>query len=386
MAVLAAYPFIEVTIDTSGLTPVSQRSPGVIAIVGATAAVAAGGTAAIDTPLVVSTTDDAVQLFARKVGNVVTDTPLSRALKLAMLQDPKPSKIYGVRADGNTLADYQAALASLEGVDDVTFVSIAEEYDATKLAALTTHVESVSAGGFRRIGVAAVDPATAKTATYAATVNTAYTGLKSSVSRMILIAARGVPATSDPAAAAMAAIAGYLPHISMTLKKIRGVVMPTKSQYSPSEIRALSELGIIPIIDPSLIEGESLHFADARLYTTDADLLFIDVMRVIDDIEFRLKAGLIGMIGDARITKSGLTRVKTRVDGILEPLVTRAVIESFVCNIPLLDILGLPDSARSAGEQAEIATARANRVVEMFITVRYGPAVHRLKVSLLPMF
>lgn len=386
MAVLAAYPFIEVTIDTSGLTPVAQRSPGVIAVVGDTAAGAAGGTAAVATPMVVSTMDDAVDLFARKAANVVTDTPLSRALKLAIVQDPKPAKIYGVRAAGNALADYQAALASLDGVDDVTFVSIAEEYDIVKLAALKTHVENASAGGFRRIGVAAVNPATAKVPTYAADVNTAATPLKSSSSRMILVAARGVSATTDPATAAMASIAGFAPHISMTLKKIRGLTMPTQSQFSPSEIKALSEFGIIPVIDPTLIEGESLHFADARLYTTDADLLFIDIVRVIDDIEFRLKAGLIGMVGDARITKSGLTRVKTRVDGILEPLVTRAVIDSFVCSIPLLDILSLPESAQSAGEQAEIATARANRVVEMFITIVYGPAVHRLKVSLLPKF
>jgi hypothetical protein len=66
-----------------------------------------------------------VTLFAEKVGTTVNDTPLSRSLKLAMLQDPTPSKIYGVRVG----TDYAAALASLEGVDDVTFVSLAEEYD-----------------------------------------------------------------------------------------------------------------------------------------------------------------------------------------------------------------------------------------------------------------
>jgi hypothetical protein len=132
--------------------------------------------------------------------------------------------------------------------------------------------------------------------------------------------------------------------------------------------------------------GDEVVLSVERLYTTDASLLFVDVVRVIDDIEFRLKAGLIGMVGDARITKSGLTRVKTRVEGILEPLVTRQVIESFVCSIPLLDILGVPESARTPGEAADVATARANRVVEMFITVTYGPAVHRLKVSLLPKF
>lgn len=389
MTVLAAFPFIEVRIDTSGLTPVAQRSPGVIAIVGKTAAGAAGGTAPTDTPFVVSTADDAVTLFAEKVGTTVNDTALSRSLKLAMLQDPTPSRIYGVRVD----TDYAAALASLEGVDDVTFVALAEEYDvgaagppATNLQALKAHVEAMSAQGLRRIGVAAVDPATAKTPTYPATVDTAMTPLRSTVSRMILIAARGASATTDAASAAMAAIAGFEPQVSMVLKKIRGLAMPLASQFSPSEIKLLSEAGINPIIDPSLIEGTSLHFADGRMYTTDADLLFIDIVRVLDDIEFRLKAGLIGMVGDARITKSGLTRVKIRVDGILEPLVTRAVIDNFNVTIPLLDILSLPESARTPGENADVATARANRTVEMLITVTYGPAVHRLRVTLAPKF
>ena len=386
MAVLAAYPFIDVIIDTKGLTPVAQRSPGVIAIVGMTAGGAAGGAAANDTPTVVSTADDAVQFFAQKVGNVVTDTPLSRSLKIAMLQNPRPAKIYGVKAATADVAGYTSALASLEGVDDVTFVSIAEEYDPAKLAPLKTHVETMSAGGLRRIGVAAVDPGTAKSATYVNTVKGNVAALKSSTSRMMLVAARGVTTTTDPAAAAMAATAGYAPHISMVLKKILGLTIPAATQFSPSEIKGLSEEGINPIIDPSLIEGESLHFAEGRLFTTDADMLFIDIVRVLDDIEFRLKAGLIGMVGDARITKSGLTRVKTRVEGILEPLVTRAVIDNFVCSIPLLDILGLPDSAWTPGEAADVATARANRTVELFITVTYGPAVHRLRVTLLPKF
>jgi hypothetical protein len=78
--------------------------------------------------------------------------------------------------------------------------------------------------------------------------------------------------------------------------------------------------------------------------------------------------------------------VKIRVEGILEPLVTRAVIDDFNVTIPLLDILSLPESARTAGENADVATARANRTVEMLITVTYGPAVHRLRVTLAPKF
>ena len=56
--------------------------------------------------------------------------------------------------------------------------------------------------------------------------------------------------------------------------------MPVASQYSPSEIMSLSDANIIPIIDPALIVGESVHFAEGRCFTTDASLLYIDIVRV----------------------------------------------------------------------------------------------------------
>jgi phage tail sheath gpL-like len=61
--VAAAYPFIEVFIDTSQLTPVAQRAPGVIAIVGSTAG---GGTAPVNVPLPVESAADAATLFANR--------------------------------------------------------------------------------------------------------------------------------------------------------------------------------------------------------------------------------------------------------------------------------------------------------------------------------
>jgi hypothetical protein len=384
----AAFPFIEVNIDTSALTPVAQRSPGVIAIVGKSAA----GSAAINKPFAIDTLDQAAVLFATKnADGTVTETPLYSSLKIALLQDPKPSKIYGVKVETD---NYAAALASLEAADDVTFVSLANEVTvgaaagggavATGLVALKEHVETMSAQGQKRIGVAMVDPVTVKSNTYVDDIKATSVSLKSSSSRMILIAARG--ATVDAATAAMSAIAGYNPQISMVLKKIRGFAMPVESQYSPSEIKGLSEEGIIPIIDPALIVGESLHFAEGRCFTTDASLLYIDIVRVLDDIDFRLKAGLIGAVGDARITKSGMTMLKTRVEGILGPLQRSGVIVDFNIDIPVLNILNLPESTWNATDRSIVTTARANRIVDLFISVTYGPAVHRLKVSLAPKF
>src|SRR4051794_39585035 len=97
----AAFPFVEVKIDTSALVPIAQRSPGVIAVVG----VSTLGAAAADVPSVVSTLDDAASLFAEKnPDGTVTSSPLFDSLKLAMLQDPLPSKIYGVKANAGNFA------------------------------------------------------------------------------------------------------------------------------------------------------------------------------------------------------------------------------------------------------------------------------------------
>ena len=388
----AAYPFVQVNIDTSGLQPVAQRSPGVIAIVGDTGG---AGAAAANTPTRVDTREDAATAFATvgPSGAVTTSTPLYEALAIAMLQDPKPSKIYGVRVAGG---DYAAALAALDAADDVTFVSLAGVVakagagGVDEVTLLKNHCEANSAAGQRRIGVACVDPTIAKSATYVADVIALAAPAKSDTSRLILIAARGANDGSggavDVAAAAMAAIAGYPPHVSMVLKRIVGFKLPVGQQYSPAEIGQLSEANIIPIIDPALIVGESLHFADGRCFTADANLTFIDIVRTLDDVEFRLKAGLIGAVGDARITRSGLVSVVTRCDGILSPLQSRAVIDGYSISIPVLDILKVPEAARTAGETATVAAARANRVVDVIVSITLGPAVHRLVIALQPKF
>ena len=86
----SAFPFVEVRIDTKGLVPTASVSPGVLAVVGATAVGPAGGTAAMNAPQMVSTLADAAGLFAQvnAATGVVAETPLYTSLKLALLQDP----------------------------------------------------------------------------------------------------------------------------------------------------------------------------------------------------------------------------------------------------------------------------------------------------------
>jgi hypothetical protein len=388
MPVAAAFPFVNVQVDTSGLQPIAQRAPGVLAVVGPTASGAAGGAAAPNTPTVVSSVGEAASLFSRVTNNVPASNPLFDALVLALLQDPRPSTIYGVRVDGDDVA---GALASLDAADDVTFVVLARTTEigsaasggtaATGLQALKAHVETVSLAGNTRIGVAMVDPATAKSPTYAADMLTTMEPVRSGSSRMIVVAARG--STDDVAVAAASAIAGLPPSASIVLKPVRGISIPLAQQYGPSEVRALSEGGIVPIIDPALIVGTGLFFADGRTFTKDDSVLFVDTRRIIDDATARLKAGLIGMVGDARITKSGLTLVRTRIEGILGPLQRSGAIDRFEVNIPVLDVLSLPEATWSPTDRQLVTTARSDRAVDGEVVLVFASVTHRLEISLL---
>lgn len=379
-----AYPFIEVTVIPPP-TPIAQRAPGVVAVVGNSNE----GAAAVNVPAEVDTLDDAASLFAAMAADgTVTPTALYSSIALAFLQNPRPAKIYGVKVSSG---NYAAGLAALEGVTDVTFVSLANDATVgdptatppTGLHALKHHVESMSAQGLPRIGVGMVDPVIAKSSTYATEVVNALTqphSLVSSVSRMVMVAARG--ADADMATAAMAAIAGLAPQTSVVLKPVVGVNIPTPQRYSPSEIIALSNANIIPIIHPVLLTGDSLNFAEGRLFTSDASLLYIDIVRVIDDVSFQLQAGLIGMIGNARITKAGLTLLKTQVQAILDSIKAAAEIDDYQVDIPLLAILQTPTSGWTAGEAQQVETARQNRVVDVLATIYTGPAASRLQISL----
>lgn len=382
-----AYPFVTVELDLRGLAVVSQRAPGVVAVVGESAT----GSATANMPDVVT---DAAEIQS-KFGS---STRLGRSLLLALGQEPKPSKVYGVKTANSPpgAGDYTTALAALEGVDDVTLVALADEpvnLGAANPAAAVTivnelkkHVENTSNAGNKRVGVAMVDPGT-RGANDVTTIATQCAPLKGNAARMILVATRGAviegtATRADVAAAAMGAIAGYRPHISMVLKTVSGIQLPRGLQWGASEISALADEEINPIIDPVLLDGDAIAFAEGRIFTGNTAIAHIDARRVIDDIELRLKFGLIGLIGDARITKAGLTAVKIATEGILAPLQRDAVIDGFEVRIPVLDVLFIPEAARSPGDTNLVTTARGNRTVRMQVTITYGPAVHTLDVVL----
>jgi hypothetical protein len=402
MPQVAAYPFVNITIDTTGLQPRAQRAPGVLCLIGAPATEdgsiveVAADVGAIEP---VDSIDDARRLFG-DVGGTLQRNRLYNALELALQQDPRPSRLYGLRSASDSEADLQAALRRSEAAGDITFVALAGEARPDRIAALRSHVDTVAGSGLKRMGVAMIDPTIAAADNYvSARVGAGgdYLPARSDSGRMALIAARGAiivefvrqgnqtvrtERNADVAAAAASAIAGQPPQASPLLKQLRGFTIPKSAQFRASEITGLSLAGVMPVIDPILLPGEGLHFAEGTTYTTDRSLIYVDIVRVLDDIEFRLKAGLIGLVGDARITRPGLILLRSQIDGILRPLLNAQVIDAYEVELPLLAILSLPPESRTPGDNEDIREARANRQVPLSVTVTYGPAMHRLELNL----
>ncbi|MFG3497643.1 hypothetical protein [Streptomyces sp. NPDC047928] len=391
----AEFPFIKVRINTSGMRPQARRAVGDIAVVGSAGAF---GTATANVPLQIGSVSEAREQFATQndKGEFVGG-PLYHAVRTALLQDPAPSRVFAVKTadepaaggapDSPPVPGYAAALAVVAALP-VQLVCLAGETDVGRLEELKKHVEEVSAAGGARMGVAMVDPALvpASGKTFAQAADETYRPLKSDTSRMILVAARvakqeGKP-TADVAAAVTGAIAGHPPHSSVLMKPVNEVRIPLGSQFTGTEIHALTQKFIIPVIDPELIPGEGLYLGSGRCYTTRTERLYVDVVRVLDHIEFLLKAGLIGSIGETRIDRLGMQALRSRIDGILSPLVTSGVITAFTIDIPLLPILEAEEAARTPGQVTTLTTARTERTVEVLLSVTYAGAVHFLDVNL----
>ncbi|MGG8407777.1 hypothetical protein ACM614_14695 [Streptomyces sp. 12297] len=390
----AEFPFIKVRINTSGMQPQARRAVGNVAIVGSAGTF---GTAAPNVPLQIGSVSEAREKFTTKndAGEFVGG-PLYHAVRTALLQDPAPSRLFAVRtadapaaggaAGSPPVPGYAAALAVAAALP-VQLVCLAGETDVNRLKDLKKHVEDVSAAGNTRMGVAMVDPALPLGGkSFAEAADSTYGSLKSDSSRMILVAARvekkqGEP-TPDVAAAVTGAIAGHPPHASVLLKPVNEVKIPLGAQFTGTEIHELTQKFIIPVIDPELIPGEGLYLGSGRSYTTKTDRLYVDVVRVLDHIEFLLKAGLIGSIGETRIDRLGMQALRSRIDGILSPLVTSGVITAFTIGIPLLSILEAEEAGRTPGQVNTLTTARTQRTVEVLLSVTYAGAVHFLDVNL----
>jgi hypothetical protein len=342
------------------------RAYGNIAIIGA----ATAGTA--NSPVTFTNPADAQAMFPGD---------LSKSIAMAFQQTPGPTKIYGIRLNGS---DFAAALASVAPLD-VQFVVMANTVlDNTTggaggaLTLLAQHVATISntgGDGKERMGVAMLTKASTDTSTV--------TGALAN-ERMVYIAHKS---NDDAAAAVAGTIAGYEPHISLLLKPVN----ISSDPFTPAEIETIngSETfasgpagqGVNWLVDPDLIPGRGIYMGEA--YTGNpGGKKYIDIVRTIDDVSFRLKAQLIKSIGALRISRAGLRSLVAQMESVLQPLVRNEVIEGFDITIPVLILLDKDPNTLTAGELAQINNAQSQRVVEVLVAVDYAGAIHRLAITL----
>lgn len=310
---------------------------------------------------------------------------LGEAIALAFGQTPGPTLVYGIAVNSAT-PDFAAALRAVAGLN-VQLVMLANTPATAAattaggpLALLVDHVVSVSgtAGGDgqERMGVAMLT----KGSTTVADVPKALAN-----ERMVYIAHQS---DQDVAAAVTGVIAGYEPHISLLLKPVRinngSFTAAQIDQINGSEnlnAGGPAGQGVNWLASPSLIPGQGVFLGEG--YTGDpAGKKFIDIVRTVDDVSFRLKAQLIKTIGNLRISRSGLRGLVAQMEAVLGPLVSAEVLDGFELVVPLLILLDKDPATLTADELNRIHTANVQRLVQVFAAVRYAGAIHRISISL----
>jgi hypothetical protein len=344
------------------------RAFGNIAVVGQTTAQITSPPAAV----LFTRPDDAQTAFPGALGD---------SIALAFNQTPGPTLIYGVPVAGSG-PDFKGALDVVASLNVQLVVLANTPVNTTTTAAngpinlLSSHVTSVSntgSDGMERMGVAMLD----KNATDPTVI------LPNE--RMVYIAHNSA---QDAAAAVAGTIAGYEPFVSLLLKPVSIVSPP----FSPADIDKLNGdetiksgpagKGVNWLTTPALIPGNGVFMGEGYTGNPGSPKKYIDTVRFIDDVSFRLKAQLINSIGNVRISRSGLRALIAQMEAILNPLVDADVLNSFELVIPILALLDKNPATLTADEAEQIHQAEVQRLVQVLAAVEYAGAVHRITITL----
>lgn len=350
--------FVNITVSTTGLYQTSRRDFGTVAIVGN------GGTVGTDPVKIGSYTEAADQFSTTTLGIGVKNALRNGA-----------ASVWAVDCATPTLESVTSALAKLEGFD-VQVVALAGIVETTDIAyvstALANHLDSAST---ERIGVFQLGKAQDAT-----TMPTALAGLLTANKSRLF----GVAHNSDSEVACSVAglIAGLKPQESPLLKPITNVVQTVG--FTGAQITALEAAHINVLVNPVYLTGTSFVLgSDYTLGTDESGINFIDTRRVIDDIAYKLKAGLTSpnIIGNVSINKTGLSIVLGRLSGILQTCVNSGEIEEYALNFPVLNALAKPSNSRSPAEVELISTARTSRGISGEASIIYAGVLHTINID-----
>lgn len=356
--------FVNITVDTTGLYPVSTRDAGTLAIVGV------GNT-------LVSGSLEPVQLttYAEVSAMCPDDSDLSKAIKLGFSNGAASIWAVDLKAD-KTLQGFIDALELLE-TKDIQIVVLANTSETNDIpyisTALADHVDSAITD---RVGVfmlASGEDTTTMPASLASLV-------AEGNDRLIAIAHNS---TGDVAAAVGGLLARRYAWESPVNQPIKDIVNTV--DFTTTQMGLFNTNRINYIFDPIYLSGNTnVMRTGYTLGTVASGLHIIDVRRTLDDISYKLQAGLTNpnVIGNLRINRSGISDLIDNISGILQPCVNSKEIDSYQIDIPLANILAKEPEERTPAESATLTNARTSRVVTGSAIVEYSGAIHTLNINL----
>ncbi|WP_327319617.1 hypothetical protein [Streptomyces sp. NBC_01235] len=303
---------------------------------------------------------------------------LAAAISLAFRQTPPPTRVWGLEVAFDSPA-WSTALTAAKDVPAQIVVLAntplneqpSSNHPVERLAKHVAEVSNTGGDGNERIGVAMLD----QTLTQAKQIALNKGAIHDN--RMVLVAHKS--AKDDVAAAVAGVIAGHEPHISLLLKPV-SIEMP--DLFTATETQTYYENSINWVTSPVMLPGHGLYLGEGLTASPSGNKKYIDIVRTLDDISFRIKAALIEAVGDLRIDRPGLRTVVTLVQSVLSPLVTRGVIEDYTIHIPLLVLLERERATLNADELVQIGNGRSGRNVDMEVSVVYAGVIHQIAVKL----
>ncbi|MGX1886733.1 hypothetical protein [Streptomyces sp. NPDC055287] len=309
------------------------------------------------------------------VGHGLSD--LAAAISLAFRQTPPPTRVWGLEV-AYSAPVWSAALTAAKDVPAQIVVLAntplndqpSSSHPVELLAKHVIEVSNSGGDGNERIGVAMLD----RTLTQDEQITLNKGAIQDN--RMVLVAHQS---EDDVAAAVAGVIAGHEPHISLLLKPVS---IKMTDLFTAAEIETYYKNAINWVTSPVLLPGHALYLGEGLTASPSGNKTYIDIVRTLDDISFRVKAALIEAIGDLRIDRPGLRTVVTLVQSVLSPLVTRGVIEDYAIHIPLLVLLERERATLNAEELGQIRNGRSGRIVDMEVSVVYAGVIHQIAVKL----
>jgi hypothetical protein len=283
----------------------------------------------------------------------------------------------------------------------INIVCLADDSDPHHITTLRDHVEAASpndagGGGTRpRIGVAMLPEGGIADAT--GTITNKFSDWKSpgdvnspmnwASSRMVFVAGNS---PDDVASAAAGVIGGVDPWVSLVLKPVQGITQT--GDFTDQALLTLmhpDQLGIVqpkvnPVVHPEFLAGSGPVMGEGFTADGTGERQYIDIVRTIDDIAFRVKAVLTSpqVIGTLRINQPGLRNVKSLMQATLNAQVAAGEIDGFAIDIPIQAIVDKDPKDRTPDETLQLQQVQNGRQLPFNVSIDYSGAIHQLVVTL----